>query len=881
MALRPGTQVGPYRIDAPLGAGGMGEVYRATDTKLGRDVAIKIVSAEFADAGRLARFEREARMLAALNHPHIATLFGWEPLDRSFGEAGGTMLVMELVDGPTLETKLSRGALPLPEVLRIATQIADAVGAAHDQGIVHRDLKPANIKLTSSGAVKVLDFGIAKTMEAAQTAVTATVTEAGQIVGTSAYMSPEQTRGVAVDSRTDVWAFGCVLFEMLTGRRAFDGATRSDISAAVLQREPDWVLVPANTPPALRVLVRRCLQKEPSERFRSMSDARIILDDLAGPGAFEAPSRARPVLGLLIAAVSACIASLVTWYAVGRTPAPAARTTKHFTGPLESASVSESSMPLALSPDGTKLVVSLGSFQGAQLYLRSLDRPDLQPIPGTVDAFNPFFSPDGEWIGFFTTQDLRKVPVAGGPVVTICRSDLIRGGAVWGPDGLIYFTPYSPSSGVLSVPSAGGEPAAITTLAPGETSHRDPDLLPGGRAILFTVFYGDPTRQSGANFLRQSRVVVRSLDSGEQRTLIEGASFARYVPSGHIVYAKDTMVFAVPFDVQQLTLTGTPAVVSDEIAVDITARLAVSSDGTLAYVPRRLTDARSVVWVDRQGTFVPVPFGLRSFETPRLSPDGTRIAAVVRERGQTDVWVQEPTGALSRLTFDGVQTGLIWTPNGAEITFSTLVDGKGVVVSQEVDGARPARVVVSGSGMWPGSWSRDGRTLAFMENVNAGDIRAIQTGESKPTSVVSTPHTEWGARLSPDDRWMAYTSNDSGRWEVYVTPYPGPGARRQISASGGSEVVWARNGRELFYRNGTKLMAVDIQANPTFSAGTPRVLFDGSFAPGQPGLPGYDVSLDSQRFLMVRVGDEEAAQRPIHVVLGWLDEVRRLSAAAR
>jgi serine/threonine protein kinase len=370
MALRPGTQVGSYRIDAPLGAGGMGEVYRATDTKLDRSVAIKMVSGEFADAGRLARFEREARMLAALNHPHIATLFGWEPLDGS----GGTMLVMELVDGPTLEMKLARGALPLPEVLRIAGQIADAVGSAHDQGIVHRDLKPANIKLTASGAVKVLDFGIAKAVETAQAAaITATLTEAGQIVGTSAYMSPEQTRGVAIDARTDVWAFGCVLFEMLTGRRAFDGATRSDVSAAVLGREPDWMILPANISPALRMLLRRCLEKELNERFRSMADARMILADLGGAGAAEAPTSVRRPLAPLMAAtagVAAVLAALGTWYAMGQTPAPAAQATTHFTISLGAASVNESDLPLALSPDGSKLVVSLGSFEGSHLYLR-------------------------------------------------------------------------------------------------------------------------------------------------------------------------------------------------------------------------------------------------------------------------------------------------------------------------------------------------------------------------------------------------------------------------------------------------------------------------------------------------------------------------------
>jgi Tol biopolymer transport system component len=504
-----------------------------------------------------------------------------------------------------------------------------------------------------------------------------------------------------------------------------------------------------------------------------------------------------------------------------------------------------------LSPDGTKLVLSLGSFQGAQLYLRSLDRPELQLIPGTLDAFNPFFSPDGQWVGFFTTTDVKKAPVSGGPVVTICHSsNLIRGSAVWGSNGTIYFTPYSQSSGgagvgsgVMSVPASGGEPVLVTTLASGERSHIDPVLLPGNHALLFTVIYGDVTSQSGANFQRASRIVLRSLDTGEQRTLIDGASFARYLPTGHILYMKSgaqgDALLAAPFDLRNLTLTGAPVVVSDQIASDgYSAQFSWSQDGTLAYLVRAVTDVRSLVWVDRHGNAESLAFGQRTFDTPRLSPDGTRVAAVVREKGQADVWVQERSGALSRLTFDGVQPGLIWTPAGNAITFSTLVDGKGAIVSQEVDGDRAAHVLRSSArGLWPGSWSRDGQTLAFMESTNAGDVNLLRTGDATPTPFVSSAATEWGARLSPDDRWMAYTSNESSRWEAYVKPYPGPGARRQISTGGGTEVVWARNGRELFYRNGTKLMGVDIQTTPTFSTGSPHVVIEGTFAPGPAWTP--------------------------------------------
>jgi serine/threonine-protein kinase len=559
--------------------------------------------------------------------------------------------------------------------------------------------------------------------------------------------------------------------------------------------------------------------------------------------------------------------------------------------------VSESNVPLALSPDGTKLVVSLGSFQGAQLHLRSLERTDLQPVPGTIDAFNPFFSPDGEWIGFFTTNELKRAPVSGGAVQTICRAGgLLRGGATWAPDGTIYFTPYTqpsssagPGSGVFRVPASGGEPAVVTSLADGEIAHRDPVLLPGGRALLFTVVYGDATTQVGASFRRTSRVVLRSLETGAQRTLIEDASSARYVSTGHVLYMKRGVsaneLLAVPFDVERLEVAGAPALLSDAIdsGDGYSLRIALAGDGTLAYLPRAATDdRRSLVWVDRRGAVEPLAFGERWFETPRLSPDGSRIAALVRDRGQSDVWVQERAGALSRLTFDGVQTGLVWTPDGGAVTFSTLNGGKGVIVSQQVDGDRASRQLYAASrGVWPGSWSRDGRMLAFMEGVNNGDVNLLRDGESTPTAFVNGSATEWGARLSPDERWMAYSSNESGRWQVYAKPYPGPGERRLISNVGGSEAVWSRTGRELFYRSGTKLMAVDIQPTPAFSHAEPRLVFDGPFAAGQPGLPGYDVSLDGQRFLMVQQVGDAAALRPIHLVLNWHDELRRRTAATR
>jgi eukaryotic-like serine/threonine-protein kinase len=888
VGLAPGTRLGAYEILTLLGRGGMGEVYKARDHRLGRDVAVKIVRADHpGDAGLAARLEQEARTAASLSHPNIVAVF-----DVGTHE-GAPYVVSELLEGETLRARLAAGPLAFRKAIDYASELANGLAAAHDRGFVHRDLKPENIFLTREGHAKILDFGLAKSSEPPTTAVTETATVLqtlpGVVIGTVGYMSPEQVSAAAVDHRTDIFSLGAVLDEMLTGRPTFKRQTDAQTMAAILEHDPPAA---SSTNPAipssLDRIVRRCLEKTPVARFQSASDLAFALSTVEASGSQPTLPRRLTVERSSrmwmagVAVVSALLGALVMWVAPHRTMERATVASKHFTIDLRSMPISESTMPLALSPDGTKVVVSLGSYQGAQLYLRSLDRPELRPIAGTLDAFNPFFSPDGEWVGFFTSNDLRKAPVSGGAVTTICHTaSLLRGSASWGTNDTIYFAPYS-SNVILSVRSTGGEPTPVTTLASGEVSHQFPTLLPGDRAILYTVTYGDPKAQSGANFLRSTRVVTRSLESGEQRTLIEGASFARYLPSGEILYVKAESLFVAPFDVQRLAVSGPPVAVSEDVAVsgDGAAVLAMASDGTLIYLPRSTTEQRSLEWVDRQGASVPAGFGERSFETPRLSPDGSRIATLAREKGQADVWIQERNGALSRLTFDGVQTGLVWTPPGTAITFSTLVNGKGTIVVQDVDGARASHVVFSSArGVWPGSWSRDGRTLAFMESVNGGDVNVMRLGDTQAMPFVSSPATEWGARLSPDDRWMAYTSNESGHWDVYVKPFPGPGARRQISTDGGAEAVWARSGRELFYRNGSKLMAVDIQTEPAFAAGAPHVVFDGTFAAGQPGLPGYDVSLDGQRFLMIKLGDAEAGQRSIHVVLNWANQLRGRATA--
>jgi serine/threonine protein kinase len=902
MELTPGTRLGPYEIVAPIGAGGMGVVYRARDQRLGRDVAIKVIATDRGnDPALLARLEQEARTAASLNHPNIVAIF-----DVGTHE-GAPYIVSELLDGETLRDRLASGPISIRRAIETVAELADALGTAHARGVVHRDLKPENIFLTTEGRAKILDFGLAKAapdaLAVASGAATVLKTLPGVVMGTVGYMSPEQVGGRPIDHRTDIFSLGAVLGEMVTGQRTFKRSTAAETMAAIIQDDPQLAstLNPA-VPATLDRIIQRCLEKSPGARFQSASDLAFALSTVGSSGSHgvqpqkSGGTRSPLLQTAAVAAIAASLGGLLAWYAARRAPERTVSSPKHFTIDTGSMPFSESTAPLALSPDGTKLVVSLGSYQGAQLYLRSLDRPDLQPIPGTVDAFNPFFSPDGEWVGFFTSSELRKAPVSGGPALTICRAGgLIRGGATWASDGTIYFAPYAQSStpgtkgsGILSVPASGGEPTVVTTLTESEVAHRDPIVLPGGRALVFTVIYGNVAGNSNASFQRPSRVVLRSLDTGTQRTLVDGASWPRYLSTGHLLYLKsgvpaDTLL-AAPFDARRQETNGRPVVVSDSIASwdGYSLQMAVANDGTLAYLARTAMDHRLLVWADRHGDVTPLPFGERWFDTPRLSPDGTRIAAIVRDKGQADAWVQERVGPLSRLTFDGIQTGLVWTTDGRAITFSTLVDGKGAILAQQVEGDRASRLLYSAShGVWPGSWSRDGQTLAFMESVNSGDVNVLRDGETTPTALVNSPATEWGARLSPDDRWIAYSSNESGHWEVYVKPYPGSGARRQISNGGGAEVVWARSGRELFYRNGTKLMAVTIETTPAFSAGEPRVLFDGPFASSQPGLPGYDVAPDGQRFLMVKRDPAEGAQRPIHVVINWFNELARLTATAR
>jgi len=873
----------------------MGEVYRARDSRLARDVAIKVLPPEVAgDPDRLARFEREAQVLASLNHPNIAAIHGVED------STGVPALVMELVEGPTLADRIAKGVISIDEALPIAKQIAEALEAAHEQGIIHRDLKPANVKVRLDGTVKVLDFGLAKVFEAGPGAApSATMsptlsmhaTQAGLILGTAAYMSPEQAAGRAVDKRSDLWAFGVILFEMLTGRQLFSGETVSHVLASVLKDEPDWTSLPADTPIALRTLLRRCLEKERKRRLHDIGDARLELEDQLS-GATVAPlgpaATNRRRLGLPaalgLAATVAAASGMVVWYAARQSDL-APRPLKRFAIDLGATPLNSAQAPIALSPDGTKLAYSSGTFEGSALYVRSFDQRDPKLLPGTTSAYNPFFSPDGQWVGFSASNALKKVPASGGPVVTLSTTDFTRlSGAVWGPDGQIYFA-MGESGGLWSMPDAGGRRAAVSELdaQQGEVGHVWPDLLPGNKGILFTVL----TSTAADAY----RVAVQPSGSKTHRTLVEGASLARYVPTGHLIYVQAGKLFAAPFDVARLSVTGSAVEVLDGVSTETgrsNARFTLAGDGTLAFVEATRSDRRSLVWVDRRGVTVPVNVPPRAFSHPSISPDGKRVVVEVNDRSKYDLWQYVfDSATFSRLTLDGTARFPVWTPDGKQVAFGTVRGGSAVVAVQDIEGFLPATSLIvtkhRGFGMWPGSWSPDGQTLAFMQSspASGGDIAVLnRAAGGEPQPFVSTAATEWGAKLSPDGRWMAYISNESGQWEVYLQPFPGPGNRRQVSSNGGSEIVWARNGLELFYRDGSRMMAVPIRTTPSFSIGNPEVLFEGTYLLGSPGAHNYDVTPDGQRFLMIKAGDREDAPQ-VQVILNWLDDVKTRVRAGR
>jgi serine/threonine-protein kinase len=877
MRLNRGAKLGWYEIIEPLGEGGMGEVYRARDSRLHRDVALKIIHPDLTGTDPLVRFRREARVLASLCHPNVASVYEFDEL------AEAAVIVMELVPGQTLATRLVQGPLPIAEALRVAGQVCAALQAVHEKGIIHRDLKPANIKITSDGIVKVLDFGLAKHTEDSPTPAelatkTADNTRAGAVLGTAAYMSPEQARGGQVDRRTDVWSFGCVLFEMLTGARAFAATTEADTIVAVLERELDWTALPAATPPSIARLLRRCLTRDPKHRLRDMGDAQLELEDAATD---RTPDRANRVdepgwrarLGLMAGTVFATglvIGAAAMWLL--RPPPQTPGNALRFVMPLPStAQLAGLDFPsLAISPDGSTLAYVASRGNQTQLFVRPLSGLESRPLPGTTNAVAPFFSPDGRWIAFFAGGELKKVALSGGTPVTLCEAPVGLGGS-WNQDDVILFAATT-GSGISQVSAFGGRPQRVSTLdvAKGEFSHRWPEWLPGANTILYTV--------GTVGSWNDAQIVAQSLATGARTVVVQGGSNPRYLSTGHLLYAHNGVIMSVPFDANHVTVTGSAIPILEGVlqSSDGAAQFSISPAGHAAYVEGAFgSEERRLVMVGRDGVVTPLSAPPHPYQWPRVSPDGQKVLVTI-EGSTPDLWVYDlRSSAATQLTFDTGATFAVWTRDGQRVVFTSAKNGPpNLFVTAITQPSPTVRVVASDHTQIAGSWSADGETLAFVESrpATGRDILLVSPRASQPAQPwLASPHEESTPRISPDGRWLAYVSNESGHDEVYVGPVAGTQQRYPVSTAGGAEPVWGTNSRELFYRNpdGMMIAAFDGTAG---RASRPQLLFKGEFAGGTIDSSNYDVMPDGQRFIMIQ--RQSQAPTTLHVLMNWFDRSR-------
>ena len=881
MTLAAGTRLGPYEIVSSLGAGGMGEVYRARDTRLDRDVAVKILPDAFAkDPDRVARLDREAKLLASLNHPHIAAIYSLEHV----GDVRA--LVMELVEGDTLDARMFRGqGMDLEEALDIAWQIAEGLEAAHAKGIIHRDLKPANIKVDPDGKVKLLDFGLAKAFGTDSGALggnpslsptmAPAVTASGLILGTAAYMSPEQARGRPVDARTDIWAFGCVLFELLSGKKLFPGETITDVLASVVRAEPEWTALPATTPPSIRRLLKRCLKKDPSERLHHIGDARLEIREVdvetpmaaPGSGVHEAmplpPTRAagwqRFVPWALVGILSAVVVALGA--AAFRT-APLKRDVARLELQLPQGvePFTTASRTLAISPDGTRLAFVGLRNSVRMIYVRRLDRFEVEPLRGTEGAFSCFFSPDGGSLGFVTNSDVKRVSLSDGLVVALASGVYPQAGGTWGTDDLIT---YVHDNGLWQVPASSGATKKILALdarANGKTIRTVVDV-PSSPVILFTV---DTT----------SAIQIESFDptKGTQQTLVEHGTFPM-IAGGTLIFFRGSQLLAAPLQAGGGGLSGTPVLMQEDVAVNsgLWAEAAVSNVGSMAYVTT--ATANHVVIVSRRGAEeaeIETPGGALQ---PRMSPEGRRVVVAI----DGNLWVYDlARKTLRPVTRDTRALFPLWAPDGRRLYFN----GPDGVRWVDPDAGGAGTLLYKAGADFPNSISPDALTLAisrFSSDTSMDVYYVNLQAEPTPRAVIQTPAYDAGAQFSPDGRWMVYASDESGQFQVYLRAAQGSDRRWQVSIEGGTHPMWNRNGRELFYRDGTKMMAIDVKvAGADVDFGPPTVLFDKKYSFGNTlSIANYDVTPDGQRFVMVR---EEEGSNNIRVVLHWQDELAALLA---
>ena len=884
MALSAGTRLGPYEVIAAIGKGGMGEVYRATDTRLGRTVAIKILPPDVAATPDLRRrFEQEARAASALNHPHICTL-------HDIGHDGGTdYLILEYVEGQTLADVIAGRPLPLDSALQYAIDIADALAEAHRHGIVHRDLKPANIIIAANGP-KLLDFGLAKQVPIglgagvsdAVTAPPAAVSALGMIVGTLQYMAPEQLEGKDADARTDIFAFGAVLYEMLTGRRAFDAPSQPSVIAAIMSSPPPSVLsAQSGAPPALDHLVNRCLSSKPIDRWQSAADIKIALKWIAAaPHGFPAPA-ATPRKWQLAAAVAlaAAVGAFITALAMRDTSVSGGVARFAF---APGHAVADVAAPIAVSRGGRAIAYVSSNDDDQQITLRRIDRFDEQVLAGTTGATSSFFSPDGNSLGFVAHGSIKIVPLHGGSPVTVAEgaSDF---GADWAPDDTIVFTS-SKTWGLVRVPARGGaaETLTIPDVAHGELRHIFPQTLPGGRAVLFSV-------ATGLTF-DASRIAAISLDTKRQSTVLDDARAARYVNSGHVLFTRAQRLLAARFDISRLTIgSATPVAESLPATSHIgTIRpFSVSDSGHLVYV-EEAGPRHEVVSAAPNGTTTTLGVPLGRYAFPVISPDGRYATLTILrpDARRADIALLDVARrTLTPLTNDGFNHIGIWTPDGERIIFSSARANTANLFVQPRDGSRPAEQLVrSSQHQDPGSCSPDGRLVAYAEAdpENKWDLWTVPLTEPRtPKPFRRTPASEFSPMFAPDGKWIAYTSDETGRQEVFVERFPGGGERQQVSSEGGDQALWAHDGRFLFYRSGERVLTVDVSyAGERLNLGVPRVLFAGRFEPaaGQ-GWPNYSIAQDGSRFLMIaglRPGPSATPVPTINVVLNWSEELEQL-----
>jgi serine/threonine-protein kinase len=860
-----GTRLGTYEILETLGEGGMGIVYRARDSRLQRDVALKVVHPHLLDANHLERLRREARVLAALGHPSVATVY-------ELGETDGmAFVVMEFVPGETLADRLVAGPLPPSDVVRIACQLAAALESVHDKGLIHRDLKPANIKLTPDGVVKVLDFGLAKTTRGSDGShsdlLTGSVkTREGVIAGTMGYMSPEQARGQEIDRRTDIWAFGCVLYEMIVGRPAFAGPTTADTIAAVMERPVNWTAIPADAPPAITRVLRRCLQRDPKQRLRDIADARLELEDTTTDAAASTAPATRKWLW-----IGATTGLLATGFALGTLTMPTTRSTSnivrpaHFVVPLPSTPLGALDFPSAvLSPDGTRIVY-VGSRGGrTQLFQRMLNAIDPVPIAGTTNAISPFFSPDGQWVAFFSDGQLKKVNLQGGQPITLCDAPVGLGGS-WGSHDVIAFAAAT-GSGLSRVSSDGGTTQRLTMLdvAQGEFSHRWPQWLPDGETILFTV------GMSGT--WSNAEIVAQSVTSGKRTVLVRGGTNPHYFSDGSLLYAQNGRIMRVALDASSLTISGSPVAVLEDVrqSADGGAQFSVARTGSAVFIPGG-PDAseRRLVSVVRSGTSTPFAAPPGAYAFPRASPDGQKLI-VATESPTRDLWLYDVTsGTTTQVTFDAGATSPVWTRDAKRVTFSsTQVGALNLFTTVIGEGGRSERLAPNENQQFAGSWIPDG-ALVFTEQrpATGRDILILNAGERTPRPLLESRADESSPKISPDGRWLAYVFNEGARSDVYVAPITNPARARRVSVEGGSEPAWASAGRELFYRQGTTMMAVTMDSSGQVQSG-PRALFDADFVRGTLDTANYDVLPDG-RFVMVQRASQ-GSEPTLHVLIDWV-----------